>query len=55
MEAEKKMQRQLKKKLEAESEAKRNMLEEYKFKKEMDKQRELDIEKLEKRKQAEKF
>ena len=51
IQAEKKMQQKLKKKLEAEREAKRNMLEEYKFKKEMDKQREQDIEKLEKRKQ----
>ena len=53
--AEKKMQQKLKRKLEAEREAKRNMIEEYKFKKEMDKQREIDVDKLEKKKQQEKL
>ena len=51
----KKMQDKLKKKIVAEREAKRNMIEEYKFQKDMEKQRDQDAEKLEKKKIMKQF
>ena len=45
--AEKQNKQKIKRKVEAEREAKRNMIEEFKFQREMDKQREEDMKKLE--------